>query len=235
MSVVIILGTFISTIFGVVAYIASNNLILAIISLVVPLLYFLIIASQMSKRYQVKINRYHECYQFANTFIVSLSIKGAIKSALESTLETMSPSFKKKTIGMEEFNEEEKLQFLAQYFKFNTYGLFLNIINLWNEQGGDILDMSAHLINETRLTEEYINESNRLAIKHLLEFGILWVLSLAILAVLRFALSQFYTMIAKQIYFPFAIGGILLFALITIHLAIYRMCKLEIRGWQDGK
>ena len=235
MSITIILGTIISLLFGVVVYISTSNIIVTAASFGVSFLYFLIIASQMVRKYQIKINRYHECYQFCNTFLVSLSIKGAIKSALESTMETMGPSFKKKTTGMEEFNENEKLQYLAQYFKFNTYSLFLNIVNLWSEQGGDILDMSQHLVNETRLTEEYINESHRLSVKHVMEFGVLWFFSLAILTILRFALSQFYGKIIKQTYFPFAVGGIILFVLLTIHFAVFRMCNLNIRGWQDGK
>ncbi|MCR5505849.1 MAG: hypothetical protein K6F07_02510 [Bacilli bacterium] len=235
MNIAIIIGTIISLIFGVVTYVSTSNLIATAVSFAISFIYFLAIAGQMIKKYQLKINRYHECYQFCNTFLVSLSIKGAIKSAIDSTMETMPSNFKKKTMGMEEFNEEEKLQFLAQYFKFNTYGLFLNIVNLWSEQGGDILDMASHLINETRLTEEYIVESNRLAIKHVLEFAILWVFSLVILVVLRFALSQFYEKMIRQAYFPFAVVGILMFALATIHVAIVRMCRLEIRGWQDGK
>ena len=235
MSITIILGTIISLVFGAVAYISSSNIIATAVSFGISLIYFLAIASQMVRRYQTKITRYHECYQFCNTFLVSLSIKGAIKSALESTFETMPQLFNKKVIGMEEFNEDEKLQYLAQYFKFNTYSLFLNIVNLWSEQGGDILNMSQHLINETRLTEEYITEANRLSIKHILEFAILWIFSLAILVILRFALSQFYGKIAKQTYFPIALSGIILFALLTVHIALLRACKLEIRGWQDGK
>ena len=235
MNTTIILGTVISILLGGIIYISSNNLIVTIVGFSISFLYFLIIASQMVKRYQLKITRYHECYHFCNTFLVSLSIKNAIRGALESTFETMSPRFHKKTQGMEEFNDEEKLQFLAQYFKFNTYGLFLNIVNLWSEQGGNILDMSQHLINESRLTEEYINESSRLSVKHILEFAILWFFSLAILVILRFALSQFYTRIAAQNYFPYAVLGIVMFALLTFHIAIMRMCKLDIRGWQDVK
>ena len=235
MSATIILGTIISIIFGVVVFISSSNIIATAVVFGISIIYFIAIASQMVKRYQIKVTRYHECYHFCNTFLVSLSIKGAIKSALESTFETMTPAFHKKTMGMEEFNEDEKLQYLAQYFKFNTYSLFLNIVNLWSEQGGDILDMSQHLITETRLTEEYINEAHRLSIKHILEFAVLWIFSLAILIVLRFALSQFYDKITKHLYFPIAIAGIVLFALLTVHIAMMRLCKLEIRGWQDGK
>ena len=137
--------------------------------------------------------------------------------------------------GLEELNENDKIEYFSQYFKFHIYGLFVNLIKLWSEQGGNIIDMSTQLINETRLIEEYITESQRMAKKHVMEFAILWLISLSILVILRFALAQFYNQIIKQMYFPFAVLGVVLVCLLTVHIALMRMTKVEIRGWEDVK
>ena len=235
MSFVIIISIVVSLLFGVIVYIATNNIFFAIAGLVLPLLYFLLIAMPKIKKNAIKTQRFHQCYSFINTFIISLSIKGSIKGAIDTTFENMGDNFASNIQGLEELNENDKLNYLTQYFKFLLYGLFVNLINLWSEQGGNIINMSTHLIDDARLTEEYITESSRMAKKHIMEFAILWLISLSILVILRFALAQFYNQIIKQMYFPFAVLGIVLVCLLTIHIAIMRMTHIDIRGWEDVK
>ena len=235
MNSVLIIGIIVSLFLGVVTFISTNNFIFAIIALTLSAIYFVLIAMPKLKKSSLKVERFHSCYSFINTFVISLSIKGSIKSALDSTLENMSDDFHKNVQGLEEFNESDKLNYLSQYFKYHIYGLFVNLINLWSEQGGDIIDMSSHLVNEARLIEEYLTESARLNKKHVMEFGVLWLISLSILVILRFALAQFYQNIIKQLYFPFAVLGIVLVCLFTIHIAIMRMTDIQIRGWEDVK
>ena len=235
MNSVLIIGILVSLFLGVVTFISTNNFIFAIIALTLSAIYFVLIAMPKLKKSSLKVERFHSCYSFINTFVISLSIKGSIKSALDSTLENMSDDFHKNVQGLEEFNESDKLNYLSQYFKYHIYGLFVNLINLWSEQGGDIIDMSSHLVNEARLIEEYLTESARLNKKHVMEFGVLWLISLSILVILRFALAQFYQNIIKQLYFPFAVLGIVLVCLFTIHIAIMRMTDIQIRGWEDVK
>lgn len=235
MNIVIIIGMIIAIIFGVIVFISTNNIVFALIALAITILYFLFIASPKIKKNSVKIQRFHQCYSFINTFIISLSIKGSIKGALDTTFDSLGDSFVNNVQGLEELNENDKLNYLSQYFKFHIYSLFINLIDLWNEQGGNIIDMSTQLVNEARLTEEYIVETNRMAKKHIMEFAILWLISLAVLVVLRFALAQFYNKIIQQLFFPFAVLGIILVCLVTIHIAIIRMTKIQIRGWEDVK
>lgn len=235
MNALIIIGITVSLLLGVVMFISTYNFIFAGIAFAISLIYFFAMALPIYKKHIKKVARFHECYHFINTFIISLSIKSSIKGALESSFESMGDAFLKEMEGMVELNENEKLNHLTQYFPFHIYGLFLNLINLWSEQGGNIIDMSTYLINESRLMEEYLTESQRISRKNLLEFGVLWTFSMLILVILRFALSQFYGKLSTQIYFPIAILGIIVFLLITIHVALLRTTKIEIRGWQNGK
>ncbi len=235
MNTIIIIGIIVSLLLGVVVYISTNNVIFAVIALVISALYFFSIAMPKIKKNTIKTQRFHQCYSFINTFVISLSIRESIKGALETTLDNMGDRFNDNIQGLEELNENDKIEYFSQYFKFHIYGLFVNLIKLWSEQGGNIIDMSTQLINETRLIEEYITESQRMAKKHVMEFAILWLISLSILVILRFALAQFYNQIIKQMYFPFAVLGVVLVCLLTVHIALMRMTKVEIRGWEDVK
>lgn len=235
MNTIIIIGIIVSLLLGVVVYISTNNIIFAVIALLISALYFFLIAMPKIKKNTIKTQRFHQCYSFINTFVISLSIRESIKGALETTLDNMGDRFNDNIQGLEELNENDKIEYFSQYFKFHIYGLFVNLIKLWSEQGGNIIDMSTQLINETRLIEEYITESQRMAKKHVMEFAILWLISLSILVILRFALAQFYNQIIKQMYFPFAVLGVVLVCLLTVHIALMRMTKVEIRGWEDVK
>ena len=113
--------------------------------------------------------------------------------------------------------------------------MFIDLINLYEEQGGNILDMSRYLLEETRQMEDYIFRCQNIARKRMVEFSILWILTMTIMVVMRFSLSQFFADISKQIFFPIGIGGIVLFTLVSIHIAIVKMCNLKIKGWDDNE
>ncbi len=235
MNTITILGIIIALLLTIICYIATSNIYISLVVLLLSILYFMLIATRLIKKNHEKVERYHQCYHFINTFVISLSVKQSLKGAFSSTFESMDTAFKNEMTGLEEMDEIEKLSYLSSYFKFHNYHLFCDLINLWVEQGGNILEMSAHLINESRLTEEYLIQCDRLAKKHLFEFALLWFIALAILVVLRFALAQFYNQIIKQMFYPVAVLIIILLCLGTIHLTILRMNKVEIRGWDDVK
>ena len=235
MNQVITYGIIISIILGVVSFIASNNFIVAIAILVIGVLYFIFLAKPVFYKYQVKTRRFAECYHFINTFIVSLSVKGVVQGAYETTIGAMPEDFITNVENIEAFSNKEKLEHLNKYFRFHVYSLFVDLINIYEEQGGDILAMSNHLLDETRIIEEYVSESRLIAKKKIFEFVILWALTLGIMIFLRFTLGQFFDVICKQIYYPIGIFGICFFCLISIHIALTRMCKLEIKGWSDAE
>ena len=231
----IIIGIVISIILGISGYIASNNIVVGITSLIIPFLYFLFISKKMLTRYQIKKNRFRECYHFINNFIVSLSIKNSISAAYDSTIETMSQLSFVRSENTDSFTLDEKLEHLSSYFRFHVFSLFIDLIHLYEEQGGNILDMSHYLLEETRQVEEYIFACETISRKKIVEFAILWVLTLIIMITMRFALSQFFSTISKQIFFPIGIGAVILFALVSIHIALSKMCKLKIKGWNDNE
>ena len=235
MSSVLTIGIIISVILGVTSFVASNNYIIGIIVLALSILYFLFIAKPLLKKYDTKIKRFDECYHFINTFIVSLSIKGTVGAAYESAIGVMPESFVSSIENIEAFSQKDKLDHINKYFRFHVFSLFIDLINIYEEQAGNILEMSHYLLEEIRLIEEYISTSKSIAKKKITEFAILWLLTLGIMIFMRFALSQFFTTVSKQIYYPIGILAICLFCLVSIHIAITKMSKLQIRGWNDAE
>ena len=235
MSSIITIGIIISIILGASSFIASNNYIVGIACLVISLLYFLLIARPLINRHAIKIDRFRECYHFINNFIVSLSVKGTISSAYEAALISMPSDFSSRIENIESFDSHDKLEHLNKYFKFHVFALFIDLMNLYEDQGGNILDMSHYLLEETRQTEEYISSCQSISRKKIVEFAILWFLTTAIMVFMRFALSQFFKTISKQIFYPIGIGMIVLFCLLSIHLAVTKMTNLKIKGWNNNE
>ena len=233
MNSVLTIGIIISVILGITSFVASNNYIIAIVVLLLSILYFLFVAKPMLRKYETKIKRFDECYHFINTFIVSLSIKGSITASYESSIQVMSDSFVSSIENIETFSEQDKLDHINKYFRFHVFSLFVDLINIYQEQGGNILEMSHYLLEETRLIEEYISTSKSITKKKMVEFAILWILTIGIMVFMRFALSSFFQNISKQLFFIIGILLIDVFCLLSIHFAIIKYTSLKIKGWDD--
>lgn len=224
-----------SILFGVISYISSNNIFVGITVLLISLVDFFLIVSPLYKRGTKKRNRLHDCYQFINSFLVSLSIKHTINPSYEATLDSMSIEFRDYLQGVEELNVEEKLEYLRKYFKFDIYFLFLNVLAIYSQEGGDILKMSANLIEETRLVEEYVIQSDSLAKRKYYEVSLLWSICLTILVVLRFALSDFYIYIQSQLTFIISVVALFIFVLFSINMLVIKANSLDLKGWTNDE
>ena len=235
MSSLIIIFIFISILFGGTVFIVTTNLYFALGVLILSLIYFFLLAFPKIKKSLIKTSRFHECYNFINTFIISLSIKKSIKSAYDDTLITMSKDFQKIDEELIDLNYDEKLNYLSTIYPFHIYSLFLNIISLWSEEGGDIIKMSTELINETRNVEDYLLACERMSKRKYIEFSVLWIITIAIMIFLKFALKDFYTQLQSQIFFPISISAVFIFILISIHILLNVTTSIELKGWTENE
>ena len=231
----LLLGTFVSLAFGGLIYMASENIFVSIIIFLFSMVFFVFLVRRQIDKYREKTRRYHQCYQFINTYLVSLSIKGSMSAARESSYNTADANTKEILDSIKDFDENEKLSYLCKYFKFDLYRLFLDTVSLWNEQGGDILSMSQHLVNQVRLKEEYILFCESTHRTRLVEFIVLWSLTLLILISLRFALSQFFTHIVKTIFYQVSVVVIFLFLILSIYVMVKRITNITLEGWKDDE
>ena len=192
------------------------------------ILSFLLIVPMIKKRTIIK-QRFHECYHFVNNFIISLSIKKSIAGAIETTVGSMPSEFVDMFNSLENMSENEKLSYLSSYFEFYDYQLFLQVIFLWEEQGGDIFKMSKYLLDDIRQYEEYLTTCESLAKRKYVEVSVLWALTFAIIIFLRFSLKDFYERVKGQLLFMIAITAIILFSLVTIYLLIRSGTSMNIK------
>lgn len=230
-----LVGILLSIIFAFITWVATGNIIISAVVLVLTLLEFILIVNKRFKNHDIKIARFRECYHFVNNFIVSLSIKGSIISSLENVTSAASDSLLDVLDGVQDMNENEKLMYLKRYFPFYSYQLFIDIILLWLEEGGNILEMSQYLINNLRSEEEYISYCEKTNKKTMFEFSVLWAFTLVILFVLRFVLSTFYELFTKQLLYIVGIGMVFVLALLSIEILTRKMVDIEIKGWTDER
>lgn len=221
---------FISLVIGIITYLALENIFITIAIFAVYLLITTLLLLPKFKKYDETKNRYHECYHFINNFIITLSIKKSLSGALETTVGSMNSEFIDMFNGLENMSENEKLNYLSTYFQFSDYSLFLEIIDIWLEEGGDIISMSKYLISNIRHNEEYLIKSESISKRKYVEIAILWAISLSIIVVLRFALSEFYGKVKGQILYIASISLILAFALLTIVLLVQKGTSLNLKG-----
>ena len=231
----LLLGVLVSFAFAGLIFIASENVISTILILLITLLFFVLLIKRQIDKYQEKTRRYHQCYQFINSYLISLSIKGSLSAARESSYGTADKGTREVIDSIKDLDEEEKLSYLSKYFKFDLYHLFVDTIKVWREQGGDILTMSQYLINKVRLKEEYLLFCESVHRSKLIEFFVLWGITLTILTSLRFALSQFYTKIIHAMFFQIAVVVLFLFVLLSIYLMVSRITNVTLEGWKDDE
>lgn len=231
----LLLGVLVSFAFAGLIFIASENIISTISIFVITLLFFVLLIKRQIDKYQEKTRRYHQCYQFINSYLISLSIKGSLSAARESSYGTADKGTREVIDSIKDLDEEEKLSYLSKYFKFDLYHLFVDTIKVWREQGGDILTMSQYLINKVRLKEEYLLFCESVHRSKLIEFFVLWGITLTILTSLRFALSQFYTKIIHAMFFQIAVVVLFLFVLLSIYLMVSRITNVTLEGWKDDE
>ena len=232
---IIVVGVTVSFVLTGVTFIASQNIFSSIIIFVLSIAFFVLIARRQINRNQQKIHRYHQCFQFINSYLISLNVKGSLSAALESSYETADEGTKEIIDSIKDLSEQEKITYLSKYFKFDLYHLFVDMVSLWNEQGGDILDMSRHLVEQVRLKEEYLLTCESLNKSKTVEFVVLWTIALIILASLRFALSQFFDHISKTIIYQVAVVVVILFALLSTYILILRITNVSLEGWKDDE
>ena len=221
--------------FGAISYIASENFIVMGVTLTISLVYFLLFFMKRHQKYKISVSRFKSCYTFINSFIISLSIKLTIPAALESTLISIDSEAKGEFEGIGHLSDNEKLDYLKKYYHFHTYELFLNIVSIYDERGGNILDLSTYLLNESRNQHEYLIRCESMGVKKWIELSVLWFLSLAIMVILRFALSQFFSLISKQLVYHISIVGVFVLALVSIEVLARKSFSLELKGWGNKR
>ena len=219
--------------FPTITFIATNNWITSSIVLVMTGLYLFLYAYPKVKKMMERNKRFHSCYTFINSFIIALSVKGSLLSAFDTTNGVMDQDYISVIDGISNLGEEERLDYLKRHYDFDIYMLFLSVIKIYMDQGGDILRISYYLTEELRRDEDYLIKCESISKRKVVEFSMLWVFTLLIVLILRFALNSFYLKITNLLLFNGAIIALFLLVIASVHLFITKMNKVEIRGYRN--
>lgn len=212
-----------------ISYLTSMNFIIPVALLLIYLLYYFFFARKKFKKYLRQQERVHTCYHFINSFLVTLSVKESFEEAYQSAIRITNKEFQEQIENIKTLTVYDRVSYLRSYFDLAIYKVFLNILDLYQDQGGYILTMSENLIRECTRTEKTITEATSIGNKHLVEFFLLWIMSFAIILFMRFSITEFYLMMIKQPLFIIMLFIFFLICLGSIHLFFVRFTNLTIK------
>lgn len=212
-----------------VSYITSLNIYIPIVVLVTYLFYYFLFGRKILQKRNQLLRRVHDCYHFINAFIISMSVKESLEDAYQSGIRFEDKELNEITNELENMKVSDRILYLREFFNLAVFKMFINVLNLYQDQGGNILNMSDELISESTRIEKSVSESISTSNHYLGQFILLWVMSIGILIFIRFSIDSFYQTMLKSSLF---VGFLLVFFLVilfSIHLFIARYSKIIVK------
>ena len=223
--VFIILGIFL----GILCYFSINNIIFSVVILAIFVADYFILMRKKFIHYFSLIERVHTSYHFINSFVISLSVKDSLEDAYQSGIRLNNSRLNDETNALTEMPVIERVKYLSDYFNLSIYKMFLNVLDLYQDQGGNILNMADNLLRECTRTEKTLSDTRSIGYKHLPEFVILWLMSFAILLFMRFSIQDFYLMMLKNQFIAPMIFMFFLICVVSINLFVNAFTNLTIK------
>lgn len=214
---------------GVLCYLSTNSILYASLIAVIFIIDFFILMRKRFVHYFSLIERVHTSYHFINSFVITLSVKESLEDAYQNGIRIKNAKLNALTEQLNEMAVIERVKYLKDYFNLSIYLMFLNVVNLHQDQGGNILTMSDNLIKECTRTEKTLSETLSIGHKHLKEFITLWIMSIAILIFMRFSLKDFYVTMLKSTLFSALLFVFFLICIISINLFVNSFTDLTVK------
>ena len=218
-----------SLIISVICFLTTSNIFYALAVLLIFIGYYFLYLFKKFKKYRSLVQRVHSAYFFINSFLITLSVKESYAEAYQSGLRMQDSELHLFANELNELSDLEKVKYLKNYFKLAIYKMFLNVLEIYQDQGGNILSMSDNLMRECTRTEKTLNDSSNLGIKHLIEFIILWALSFGVLLFMKYGIRDFYNKMLNDPIFAPLIFLFFLICLLSIHLFFKNFINLSIK------
>jgi hypothetical protein len=216
-----LLALLLSLLYGILGFYVSDSLYIGLGIGAIFALTLLILVVPLYLRHEEKERKRHECYRFLNTFIISLSVSQSGERALEEVSLDLKGEEKEIFEAIAQLSLEERIAYFARYFENSSYTMFLSIFQLYENQGGDVLEVAEPLLKEVTLQEETGDAMEKIRYRNLLQFASLWGMSYLVLGFTRYGLSNFYSLLSvsipylatEMVYFLIALVAFVLFAL----------------------
>lgn len=198
---------------GILCYISTNNYIYSAVLVVIVIADYFVLMRKKIIHYFDLIERVHTSYHFINSFIVTLSVKDSLEEAYQNGIRINNSRLNAETKELNEMPVINRIQYVKDYFNLSIYKMFLNVLDMYQDQGGNILNMADNLMRECTRTEKTLNDTLSIGYKHMIEFIILWLMAFGILIFIRFSISEFYLMMIKNV---FVVPMLFIFFLICV-------------------
>ena len=218
-----------SILLGEICYISTNSFIYPIAVLVLSLANYFLLMRKEFKKYFSLIERVHTSYHFINSFVITLSVKDSLEDAYQNGIRINNERLNLETEQLNEMPVINRIKYLKDYFNLSIYLMFLNVVDLYQDQGGNILNIADNLLRECTRTEKTLTDTLAIGTKHLTEFVILWVMSLAILLFMRFSLKDFYISMMSNPLIPALIFVFFFICILSINLFVGAFTNLTIK------
>lgn len=196
---------FISILFGLIFYFITNEIIFSVAIFLIYLIYFLFLMERQYKTYSLVIRKTKECINFINNFIISISINSSVSTTFDSLSGSFSNQLIEQINAITHLNDEEKIDYLENYFQSPLYNAFLKLLKQFLYEGGNILDSSHILIFDSRIIDENLNNFLTRSKGKLFQFVTMWGLCFGILIMLKFFLGNYFNKIQNMEFFPYSI------------------------------
>lgn len=198
-------------------YVLLKDGVLSLMTFVISVVLYSLTYSHLQQQTK-RQKRFHQTYFFILNFIMNLSLKGSIQEAYEDTKRQLPASLEKTMQAYETNQTMITLTQLHRYFTFSIYQVTLQMIRFYEEKGGHVLMLFDRLLKQLRLEETRRLEKQAAIERALIQFIVLWVLNLAILAVAYFVLSNLFLAMASGLAFRYFLTGFFLYISLSSYL-----------------
>jgi len=220
---------FISVLLAGICYISTNSFIYPVALLLLSLANYFLLMRKSFKKYFSLIERVHTSYHFINSFVITLSVKDSLEDAYQNGIRLNNERLNLETEQLKEMPVINRIKYLKDYFSLSIYYMFLNVVDLYQDQGGNILTIADNLLRECTRTEKTLADTLAIGYKHLTEFIILWVMSISILLFMRFSLKEFYVSMISNPLVPALIFVFFVLCTLSITLFVKTFTNLTIK------
>lgn len=214
-----------------ICFLITSSFIISGIVLLLAITSSLFLIEPLISTQITKNRKGNEAYHFINSFIISLSASKSLELSYENAVMSLNEDEKKTLKSIEDHPIDEKLNYLGKYFETDIYKVFLSTMKLYEEEGGDILDVAAPLLRESAAIEEERISHQKNITKAVFQFSSLWAMSLLVMGILRFSLSTFYNILKGNTAFLALVTFYFLLAIVsfTIFASIVTDEKISIK------
>lgn len=207
-----------SLLIGFLAYLILSDLLVSIIIVIAFLLVLFLIMKPFLKRALNNERKELEAGHFIQNFFSSLAATSSIEEAYQSASLGAEGEFLDYLKSISNDEVDERLRRLNLYFQSDDYEMFLSLLTLYKEQGGNVIELSSPLLETIAHHETTRKKEKEIRKKNNYQFLSLWGLSVVILLFVRFGLSNFDDLVSNSLLYTIIGSLYFFFALLSFYL-----------------